>query len=355
MPEHFRLSPTATDKTSMSVRVCMACETAERPPNSTTSPTGGAPPPAVGPERTLCADHHWLWGVMQSVAGRLRHAHRAELRTMLTEAPETFMRHVLEVWREGGWRYHDWRDSLGHPYRLNKGLATGGYPGQWFGADEDHARLHVAILDRLFALYPCRCMEGDWCGRDALEARQSLEALHAYPARGGSGAPPPVRPQVPLKPVSTAADTGAIESKVKEVDPLKLPYPRAHVAMTRRGGDLQPVEFALPVLTAGTAQWKAAYLRPGGRLRDSEGILALTDTAVIFYADSGKDTVWKFEDIKEFRFKSGWRPKMRKVRLLGDSWEVRLWVEQQTAANAEYILGRKISPSNSRSAGPSVE
>lgn len=263
---------------------------------------------------------------------------------MLTEAPEAFLRYFLEVWRDGGWRNPDWRDSLGHPYQLNGGLATGGYPGQWFGPDEDHARLHVAILDRLFALYPCRCMEGDWCGREALEARQNPEALQAYPAHGGSGAPPPVRTQKHLKPASTASNTGANGSKVKEVDPLKLPYPRACVAMTRRGGDLHPVEFALPVLTAGTAQWNAAYLRPGGRLPDSEGILALTDTAVIFYADSGKDTVWRFEDIKESSFKSGWRPKMRKMRLRGDSWEVRLCVEEQTAANAEYILGRKIPP-----------
>lgn len=112
--------------------------------------------------------------------------------------------------------------------------------------------------------------------------------------------------------------------------------------MTRRGGFLQPVQFGPPALTAGTAQWKAAYLRPGGRLRDSEGILAVTDTELIFYADSGRETAWRFEDIRGYSFKSGWRPKMRKMRLRGDGWNVRLWVEEQTAANAEYIFARRI-------------
>jgi hypothetical protein len=130
----------------------------------------------------------------------------------------------------------------------------------------------------------------------------------------------------------------------QEIDPLKLPYPGAHLAMTRRGGSLHPVEFPLPVLSAGTAQWKAAYLRPGGQLRDSEGILAFTDTAVTFHADSGIDTTWSFDDIKAYSVKSGWRPNMRKLHLRGSGWKVLLWVEEQTAANADYILERKILP-----------
>jgi hypothetical protein len=92
---------------------------------------------------------------------------------MLTGPPEMILRHIVAVWREDSWRDPDWKDSLGQPYLVYTQPVTGGYPGRWFGPDEDDARLYVTVLDRLFALYPCRCAEGDWCGREALEASYS--------------------------------------------------------------------------------------------------------------------------------------------------------------------------------------
>ena len=66
------------------------------------------------------------------------------------------------------------------------------------------------------------------------------------------------------------------------IDRRDLPFPNAFMAITRRGGISQGVEFNLPVLTAGSAQWKSAFLRPGGRIPDSEGVLAFTNDEAIF-------------------------------------------------------------------------
>src|SRR5438045_1484280 len=110
---------------------------------------------------------------------------------------------------------------------------------------------------------------------------------------------------------------------MKEIDRDDLPYPHAYIAITRMGGDLRPVE--VDALTPGTAQWKQAYYRSGGRISDSEGVLALTQEAVIY------------RDIEKHEIKPSWRPKMRKMVLRGSDLKVRMWVEEQVAINAVYI------------------
>jgi hypothetical protein len=114
-------------------------------------------------------------------------------------------------------------------------------------------------------------------------------------------------------------------------------YPQATVAVSRRGGRYHPV-WVEGALAAGAAHWYQAYLRAGGRLRDSEGFLSLTEDEVVYYADSGMTEVWPYEHIRRYSVRRSMIPLARRLILQGDGWSVHLRVARQLAANAEYIL-----------------
>lgn len=77
----------------------------------------------------------------------------------------------------------------------------------------------------------------------------------------------------------------------KPVDPQELPYPwpagMSPAATSGQGGPWNLVELE-GALAAGTAQCPQSYLRQGGQVKDSEGILAFYQDRFVFYADSGR-------------------------------------------------------------------
>jgi len=92
------------------------------------------------------------------------------------------------------------------------------------------------------------------------------------------------------------------------VDPGKLPYPwpagTPPMSVSGRGGHWNIA--GLPgALAAGTAQCPEAYLRPGGRLKDSEGVLGFHQDWFVFYADSGRTNKVPCTGIKSYSIKRG--------------------------------------------------
>lgn len=81
------------------------------------------------------------------------------------------------------------------------------------------------------------------------------------------------------------------EPHTTQLDPNKLPYQWpsgvSPGATSKRSGRLELVRFP-DSLAAGTAQCPDAYLRRGGRVKDSEGVLVFYQDRVTFYADSGQ-------------------------------------------------------------------
>jgi hypothetical protein len=89
---------------------------------------------------------------------------------------------------------------------------------------------------------------------------------------------------------------------METLDPDKLPYPGAALAITARSGRWEMVNVS-DAIAAGTAQWPQAYLQRGGRVEDSEGVLSLWGDAVAFYADSGSMSRWHYHAIKSYSVK----------------------------------------------------
>jgi hypothetical protein len=124
------------------------------------------------------------------------------------------------------------------------------------------------------------------------------------------------------------------------IDPERLPYRDAVIASSQRGPMI--IQGAL---TAGSAQWPKAFVQRGGRISDSEGILALTEDGVIFLSDSGNDTGWRYEEIIGYSVRKSVLGSMQKVTLRGSDWTATMRVNSQVAANADYILARKVGRS----------
>lgn len=137
------------------------------------------------------------------------------------------------------------------------------------------------------------------------------------------------------------------------VDPDKLPYPlppgMPAMANTRRGGRRLHIAPVPGAIVAGSAQCPEAYLRPGGRFRDSEGVLGFFEDGFLFYADSGRDRRVDYGQIKSYSVKRGglmtWRRGfgfMQELTLNGvDGTTVRFRIGRDLAANADYILSAK--------------
>lgn len=118
---------------------------------------------------------------------------------------------------------------------------------------------------------------------------------------------------------------------------MALPYPGLVFVTTRRFGRLDLGKA--DALTAGDAQYREGYLRRGGRVRDSEGYLSITDDAVAFCADSGQVFVWYYPQIRNYSVKRGlvlW-----KLTLRFSGSRAHFKIGHELAANADYILAAK--------------
>ena len=94
-------------------------------------------------------------------------------------------------------------------------------------------------------------------------------------------------------------------------------------------------------LAAGSAQWPYGFTQPGGRLRDSEGVLAFYDDRLIFHADSGADTAVAYKAITEIALKKVLLRPLVKLQLsvpTQPNVKFKFKLGPELAANAKYIL-----------------
>lgn len=144
----------------------------------------------------------------------------------------------------------------------------------------------------------------------------------------------------------TESNPNAIEPELNKkwlkITQDELPYSELRFATTKRGG--RHVEHVGSAITAGSAQYREAYLRPGGRIADSEGVLVFLEEGFRFYADSGETFRWGYEAIASF--KTGWtlQPLVKKFDVrIRDGSKASFRIGPQLLANASYIFGRVVA------------
>lgn len=125
-----------------------------------------------------------------------------------------------------------------------------------------------------------------------------------------------------------------------EISQSELPYPELRFAHTKRSG--RGATYIRDAITAGTAQYREAYLRRGGRIADSEGVLAFVDDGIGFFADSGADFFWRYEEVAGFKTGRTWAPLVKKFDVrMRDGSKASFRIGPQLVANASYVLRRR--------------
>jgi hypothetical protein len=122
----------------------------------------------------------------------------------------------------------------------------------------------------------------------------------------------------------------------------ELPYPGLKFATTKRGG--RHVEYAASAITAGSGQYREGFLRSGGRVADSEGVLAFGDEGFAFFADSEETFIWSYEDVASFKTGKTLVPIVKKFNVrMRDGSKASFRIGPQLLANASYIFAKVLA------------